>query len=198
MLPDAIEKFITQFSKLPSIGPRMARRLAFYFIALDKQTFANIEDAFSRLKNLDRCPRCFFIKHTKNELCPICTDAKRDKNIIMVVEKETDLLSMERVGTFHGTYCVLGELEGAGLKHSQKLRLRHLKHIIKEELRGTAQEIIIATSPTTQGDFLAAVIKKELGGMAQKITRLGRGIPTGGDIEFADEETLSNALKGRR
>lgn len=198
MLPDAIEKFITLFSKLPSIGPRMARRLAFYLIALDRQTFANIENAFGELKKLDRCPRCFFIKDIKSALCPICADAKRDKKTVAVVEKETDLISIEQVKKFRGMYLVLGESEGAGLGSSQKLRLQHLKRIAKEELGGALQEIIIAMSPTTRGDFLANIIKQELRDVAKRITRLGRGIPTGGDVEFADEETLGSAFEHRK
>lgn len=198
MLPEAIEKFIAMFSRLPSVGPRMARRLAFYLINLDKQTFKNITDALYGLKNLDRCPECFLIKDMKEKLCPICTDTRRDKDSVLIVEKETDVLSIERAGVFRGRYLVIGELEGSALGSGQKLRLKHFKHTVEKESGGKIKEIIIATSPSTRGDFLAETVKKELGPLAERITRLGRGVPTGGDIEFADEETLGSAFEGRR
>ncbi len=140
---------------------------------------------------------CFFIHSNKDNLCDICRDPQRQKSIFMVIEKETDLISIERTKKFKGRYLVLGELAKSGnLESAQKLRLNHLKNIIKKEA-GKSEEIIIATNPTTYGDLNAMVIAKELKDYAKKITRLGRGIPTGGEIEFADEETLGQALERR-
>ena len=198
MLPDPIQNFIEHFSKLPSIGPRMATRLAFYLANLDKQSLQNLDTALSDLKKLDRCPRCFFIKNEDQRLCRICENPKRDSSVIAIIEKETDLLSLEKAGVFNGVYLVLGESNGRGeLGTYQKLRLKQFKEVIAKSPGGKAKEIILAISPTTEGDFLAELLKRDLGNTAEKITRLGRGIPTGAEIEFADEETLSNALMGR-
>lgn len=197
MLPEPIKKFIEVFSKLPSIGPRMAARLAFFLSGLDKNNLKELEDAFAGLKKVSRCPNCFFIK-SGGHLCGICADPRRDKNVIAIVEKDTDLLSLERARAFQGNYLIIGELAEAGmLTPNEKLRLEHLKDRIKKELGGKAKEIVIALSPSTLGDFTAELIKKEFAEIAEKITRLGRGIPTGGEIEFADEETLRSALERR-
>jgi recombination protein RecR len=116
----------------------------------------------------------------------------------MIVEKETDLMSIERTRKFNGRYLIIGELTKGGiLDASQRLRISHLKSVIEKALSGQADEIIIATNPTTYGDLNAMVIKNELEGYAKKFTRLGRGIPTGGEIEFADEDTLEQALERR-
>lgn len=198
MLPKQIQNFIENFSKLPSIGPRMARRLAFYFMDLDEQTFESISSSMKELENINRCSRCFFIKSKDDELCRICSNPKRDKDVIAVVEKETDVISLEKAGEFEGVYLVMGPSSGTGsLQSSQKLRLKTLKKLIEKEMDEEAKEIIIATSPNTHGDFLANIVKREFKDLSKKITRLGRGLPTGGEIEFADKETLSKALERR-
>ncbi len=198
MIPEPIQKFIENFSRLPSLGPRLVTRLAFYLLNLDSSTFKNLETSFSGLKTLDRCKRCFFFKETKKPACDLCLDQRRNKNIIAIVEKETDLLSLEKTGKFRGQYLVLGELAERGLLSSgQKLRLQVLKNRIQEELGGAAEEIIVAVSPNALGDLTADLIRREFQPLAKKISRLGRGIPTGGEIEFADEDTLANALEYR-
>lgn len=199
MLPKNIQRFIEAFSKLPLVGPRMAYRLVFNLLKLDKQTLKNVESALLGLKDIDRCPKCFFIKNTEDELCKICSDPKRNGDQIAVVEKETDLISIEKSGAFKGLYAVIGESESRNkLGASQKLRLERLKKLAGDRPEGKFNEVIIAVNPTTEGDYLAGRISQEIRGVARKITRLGRGIPTGGEIEFADEETLSNALETRR
>lgn len=198
MLPKQIQKFIENFSQLPSIGPRMARRLAFYLIGIDEQKFKDLDDALTSLGDIDKCPRCFFMKNEEEENCKICSNPDRDKKTIAIVEKETDLLSLEKTSEFKGVYLILGESSGSGsLKEKQKLRLKHLKKIIKRDFDGKVNEIIVATNPNTHGDFIAQIIKKEFKQNANKITRLGRGLPTGGEIEFADSATLSKALERR-
>lgn len=209
MFPEPIKKFVDIFSKFPSIGPRQATRLAFYLISSGKNKLEETSKVIADLKTIKICFDCFFVHSNEDNLCNICRDKKRNKNIIMVVEKETDLTSIERAKTFTGRYLILGELTKTGvLEGMQKLRLNHLKTLIKklpmghsepqnEESHSIAEEIIIATNPTTYGDLNAMIIKKELDGFAGKFSRLGRGIPTGGEIEFADEETLEEALKRR-
>jgi len=214
MLPDPIKKFAEEFSKLPSIGPRQATRLAFYISSLGKNKIKEITDVISGLNNLETCPRCFRTHSPstssgqagKAKLCGICSDPTRSKSIIAIVEKETDLMSLEKTKKFNGWYLIIGELHKNGeLEPEQKLRLSALKSFIKKELNGhstssgqaKADEIILAVNPTIYGDLNASLLKKELAEYAGKITRLGRGIPTGGEIEFADEETLGQAIDKR-
>ncbi len=211
MLPEPIKNFIEIFSKLPSIGPRLATRLSFYLVNSGKNEIENLEKSISNLKKLKTCERCFFI-YTDN--CPICSDKNRVKDIIAIVEKETDLISLEKTGKFHGQYLVLGGLAKNGeLNPNQRLRIKSLAERIKKEFpstsgeqsrttgsgqNGKAKEIIIALSPTTFGDFTGSLIEQELKTSAQKISHLAKGVPTGGEIEFADEATLLSALEGRK
>lgn len=198
MLPTAFSNFIKYFSKLPSIGPRMAIRLAFYFIGLDKSSFMELENSFVGLNHLNRCGECFFIKNADEKICNTCSDPKRNKNLIAIVEKDIDILSLEKTKKFNGHYFILGALAEKGIFESQqKLRLEHLKNRIQKELNGKIGEIIVAVSPNSFGDVTFNLLSKELGHLTEKITRLGRGLPTGGEIEFADEETLGNALDNR-
>ena len=211
MLPEPIKNFVNQFSKLPSIGPRQATRLAFYITGLGKNNIKEIADAISDLNNLSACARCFrtFTQPMAGQaggLCSFCSDPTREKNLIAIVEKETDLISLEKTRKFNGWYLIIGELHKNGeLEPEQKLRLASLKSFIKKELGNPstgsgqvkAEEIILAVNPTVYGDLNAALLKKELEEYANKITRLGRGIPTGGEIEFADEETLGSAIDKR-
>lgn len=198
MFPEQIKKFIEIFSKLPSIGPRQATRLAFYLISGGKNNLEETSRAIADLKNIKICSNCFFIHSNRDNLCNICSDTNRKKDLIMIVEKETDLISVERTKKFNGRYMVMGEMAKGGILDSvQKLRLGQLKTFLQKEAGGSASEIIIATNPTTYGDLSAMIIKKELDGFSQKFSRLGRGIPTGGEIEFIDEETLEQALERR-
>jgi len=198
MLPKEIQQFIESFSKLPSVGPRLATRLAFHIIGKDKASAARIESALHGLGKLSRCERCFFLKEEGKNVCDICGDTKRDPSIIAIVEKETDLIAIEKTKIFKGQYFVLGELsEKTTLEAGQKLRLERLKKRINDELAGKAKEIIIALALNSFGDFTAMLITDMFKNSALKITRIGRGIPTGGEIEFADEETLVSALERR-
>ncbi len=202
MLPEPIKNFIEVFAALPSIGRRQATRLVFKLLGSGQAKIEEMEKSVRDLKYLKICSRCFFIHQNppsggKDDLCDICRDQTRHHNIIAIVEKEIDLISLERTKKFKGRYLVLGELLKTGnLDSQQKLRLNHLKDWIKKQI-SKAEEIIIAINPTTYGDINASVIAKELAPYSKKITRLGRGIPTGGEIEFADEETLEQALERR-
>lgn len=205
MIPEPIENFADVFSKLPSIGPRQATRLAFYIANLGKEKIKELSQTIAELSELTACARCFrtFTPHSARQtdsvkLCSICSDPMRTKNLIAIVEKETDILSLEKTKKFNGRYLLLGKLHRTGeLEPEQKLRLSSLKNFIKKELKNKAEEIILAVNPTVYGDLNASFLKKELEEYADKITRLGRGIPTGGEIEFADEDTLSSALERR-
>jgi recombination protein RecR len=193
-----MQRFIDAFSKLPALGPRAATRLAFHLVNLDRGTLRALGNALLGLETLDRCERCFFFREGRQKLCGICNNASREKKLIMIVEKETDLISIEKIGKFRGHYLVLGDLAERGfLETTQRLRLQHLRKRIEEEMDGKAKEMIVALTPTTFGDFTADLIKHDFREYAEKITTLGRGIPTGGEIEFADEDTLRNAFERR-
>jgi recombination protein RecR len=195
MLPEVIKKFIEIASKLPSIGPRQATRLAFHLITSGKNEIENLEKAVADLKKIKTCERCFFVY---NGDCPICSDKNRIKDVIVIVEKETDLISLEKTGKFNGQYLILGGLAKNGiLDPKQKLRLKSLAERIKKQ-GGRVKEIILALNLTTFGDFTSSLIEQELKPWAQKISRLAKGVPTGGEIEFADEETLGSAFEGRK
>lgn len=198
MIPDAIQKFIEVFQKLPPFGPRTATRLAFHLAGLDRSTLESLVTGLAGIKDLDRCPRCFFFKERRAPACAICTSAGRDPKRIAIVEKDTDLLSLERTQKWKGHYLVFGELPERGvLETAHKLRLAALAKRIESELGGKADEIVVALNPTTFGDFAAELITQEFKDKTAALSRLGRGIPTGGEIEFADEETLSQALERR-
>jgi recombination protein RecR len=199
MFSEEIKKFIEEFEKLPSIGPRQATRLAFYLIGSGQEKIDQLAQAVIGLKKIKICSRCFFVHSQKTNICPICSDPTRIKDVFMIVEKETDLISIERTKRYQGLYLVIGQLTKSGvLEPWQKMRLGVLKKIITDEIPSkTAKEIILALNPTTYGDLNASLLEKELKDFSQKISRLARGIPTGGEIEFADEETLSSSILKR-
>ncbi|MDO8516405.1 MAG: toprim domain-containing protein [bacterium] len=212
--PDSIRELVNALAELPSIGPRQATRLAFYLIGRGAQNTESLIRGLEALKKIKICERCFFptlgsgprppagvgvINDSVNKtLCEICSDKSRDPSVIMIVEKETDLISIENTGKFRGRYLVLGTIPKTGmLEEAQKLRLQNLKRFIEKELKGKAKEIILGFNPTNIGDFNATLIEQELKPLTEKLSRLGRGLPTGGEVEFADDETLGSAIKGR-
>jgi recombination protein RecR len=201
-LPPPIQNVVDELSELPSIGPRQAIRLAFHLISEGKQNIRGLAASIAELGGVKICERCFFIHQNDGALCDICKNPHRLHGVIMVVEKETDLISLENTGKFAGRYFIIGEIPKTGfLDDAQKLRLQSLKSFIKKEppagLGGKAEEIILAFNPTSLGDLQATLLMKELAPLAKKISRLGRGLPTGGEIEFADDETLGSALERR-
>lgn len=197
MFPQRIHDFIEKFSQIPSIGPRLATRLALYLASLDKKSFAEIRKAFDGLGELNQCPECFSLKPRELALCGICGAKDRDRTLLAVVEKETDIEAMERSGAYRGTYLTLGEASHSGiLSDIQRERLRMMKNKIAKKER-EIKEIIIALPHNSFGDSLAGTIEQGFNGSGPRITRLGRGIPTGGTVEFADEDTLKEALQKR-
>jgi recombination protein RecR len=227
-LPKPIQDIADQLSDLPSIGPRQAIRLAFYLVGKSQQDIRALALGIDNLRNVKICERCFFVhQNGQNKptpataggasgiaaganLCDICRNPNRNQRVIMVVEKETDLVSLENTKKFTGRYFIVGQIPKTGfLEEWQKTRLQSLKNFVQKELgggpaagdvaaaNGQADEIILAFNPTALGDLQASLLTKELGPFAKKISRLGRGLPTGGEIEFADDETLGNSLERR-
>ena len=199
MLPDPLKKFIDLFSSLPGIGPRQSVRLGYYLVNQGKAAIDELAKGVAGLGTLSNCTHCFRIaKAGARGLCPVCADPQRIQNLVAIVEKDTDVMSLEQAKKYRGTYLVLGDLAKDGfLSPQQKLRLNFLKSRVKQFPDGKLEEMIVALNPTSYGDIQAALIIEELKPFAKKITRLGRGLPTGGEIEFADEETLGGAIDNR-
>lgn len=198
MIPESLKKAIKLLSELPSIGPRQATRLVFYLINTGKNSISELSYALSDLKSIKICERCFFAHQNAGLLCQICADPKRNPKIIAVVEKPTSIISIEKTKRYNGHYFILGDLAKSGvLEAAQRLRIKSLGERLKKDFPDGEAELVIALSPTTFGDFTAQLITQELRPLVKKISRLGRGLPTGGEIEFADEETLINALERR-
>lgn len=209
-LPPSLKRLVKELSDLPALGPRQATRLALYLVTREPRKAALIAQALGDTSKIKTCERCFFIfdpysaesdpaTRGKGEgLCDICRNPNRDKGIIMVLEKETDLISIENTNRFKGRYLILGELPKTGLLGAiQKERLAKLRADVSGLPDGKAVEIILGFNPTSLGDFHASLIGKELAPLTLKLSRLGRGLPSGGEIEFADDETLGSALQSR-
>ena len=192
MFPKSFQKLIDHFSALPSIGPKLAERLVLY---LWKQNKEKLEDFGERLKSLKNnikfCKNCFNI--AESDLCVICSDKKRDQSVICVVEDPLDIIAIEKTRKMRGLYHVLGGNITA--QNNTGLKISELKNRLKG---GETKEIIIATNPTTEGEATALYLARFIKPLNIKITRLARGLPTGGDIEYADEATLTGAIEGRK
>lgn len=189
--PRPFKKLIENFSSLPSVGPKMAERLVLYLFKQDKAKLQEFSENLLAIQDLKICQKCFNI--SEGDLCEICKDAHRDQKTICVVEEPLDIISFERTGAYRGLYHVLGGVLSGG--SSENLKIRELVNRLKKE---KIEELILATNPTTEGDATALYLKKEIGNLEIKITRLARGLSTGSDIEYADEITLSSALNNRR
>lgn len=200
-------KLIEYFEKLPGIGPRQAGRFVFFLLKQETEFLKNFGLMISNLKtSLVPCASCqrFYENDNKNSDCPICRDPNRDKNILLVVEKDIDLESLEKAGFYNGQYFVLGGIIPLLIKElPQEIKMKQLYDKVKKEVESNSlKEIILAFSATTEGDNTARYTEKILEPLAQKnsikITRLGRGLSTGTELEYSDKETIVNALKTRR
>ncbi len=195
MYPKSFKKLIDYFASLPSIGPKMAERLVLYLFKQDKDFLENFGTTLKELKiNLRYCQRCFNI--SEENLCEICQDSSRQLKRICVVEDPLDVIAIERTKKYQGIYHVLGGTIGLVRKSEQgKIKLSELEERITNE---KIKEVILATNPTTEGDATALYILRTIRPLGVKVTRLARGLSTGGDIEYADEITLSSALTNRK
>lgn len=200
MLPETLKKFIELFSKIPGIGPRQAHRLGFWFLKRERSVIYSYALVLKELaEKIAICPKCFFVfERTPNSppLCSLCRDPQRDKTVLLVVEKETDLISIEKTKKYSGQYFILGGLLSPLKKNGQEVRIKELLERIKKEPE--LKEVILGLSHTTEGDLTALELNQLLSPLKLKITRLGLGLPRGAEVEFADEDTLSNALSTRR
>ncbi|MDD3614485.1 MAG: recombination mediator RecR [Candidatus Pacebacteria bacterium] len=199
MYPDSIKNLAETIARLPSIGKRQALRLIFYLIRNQDVRRQLIQQLNELEKKIKICERCFLPFEGPGQLCHICSNPSRIQNIIAIVEKEIDVFSIEQTNSFKGTYHILSHLiDPSDINSYNTLRLDQLEKRVRRLPQQIADEIIIAISPTTEGDLTAMYLERKLKNLAKKISRIGRGIPTGGEIEFADAETLKNALSNRR
>ncbi len=197
ILPMPIQKMIDAFSRLPGIGPKTASRLTFYLLNAPEEVAGDLADALRDLKaNTVDCPICFNVTSAGRTMCEICARPERDPAVVCVVEEPLDVLAMERTGGFQGRYHVLrgalSPIEGVG---PEDLTIRQLLGRMKE---GGIRELILATNPSMEGDATAMYIQQQIKEPGVKVTRLARGLPIGGDLEYADQTTLLRALMGRQ
>ena len=191
--PVAIEKLIEEFAKLPSIGKKSAQRLTLHILNLPKDEVEEFANALVKARGtIKYCSVCG--NFTDTDPCAICSNPNREKDIICVVEQPKDIMTMEKVKEFNGLYHVLhGTISPMQGRGPQDIRIRELV----ARMSGDVKEVIVATNPTIEGEATAMYISKILKPLDVKVTRIAAGIPVGGDLEYADEVTLSKALEGR-
>ena len=197
ILPAPIQDLIGALERLPGIGPKSASRLAFFILRSPQEMVDQLVSALEKIKSATgTCALCYNITLAGQELCDVCADPTRKDGTICVVEDAMDVLALERTGGFMGRYHVLqgvlSPIEGVGpddlTVHSLMSRIRS----------GEAREIILATNPSMEGDATALYLQQQMHALEVRVTRLARGLPAGGDLEYADTHTLLRALSGRQ
>jgi recombination protein RecR len=197
LLPAPIQDLIDAFSRLPGVGPKTASRLTFYLLRAPENLSVDLADALNVLKSgTGLCQRCFNITEAERLECEICTSQERDQSVLCVVEEPLDVLALERTDGFHGRYHVLqGALSPIEGISPEDLKIRELLGRLQtEEIR----EVILATNPSMEGDATAMYLRGQLMPFNIRVTRLARGLPMGGDLEYADQNTILRALAGRQ
>jgi recombination protein RecR len=197
ILPTPIQNLIDAFSRLPGIGPKTASRLTFFLLNAPNEVPEGLAEALHELKaNTVDCPTCFNVTSAGRTECEICASPERDPGLVCVVEEPLDVLAMERTGGYTGRYHVLrGVLSPIEGVTPEDLTMRQLFDRVKA---GGIQELILATNPSMEGDATAMYIQQQVNLPGVKVTRLARGLPIGGDLEYADQTTLLRALMGRQ
>jgi len=197
ILPEPIRKLINAFERLPGIGPKSASRLAFYLLRAPEDVSQDLSEALNGLKDkIAFCEECFNITEAGRTRCEVCENPKRDSSQICVVEEALDVLALEKTGAFNGKYHVLhgvlSPIEGVGPDDIK------IKPLIERVARGGVKEVVLATNPSMEGDATALYLQQQLRPYRIQVTRLARGLPVGGDLEYADQNTLLRALSERQ
>lgn len=193
--PEPIGRLIETFQKLPGIGPKTAQRLALFVLKLPREEVAAMARSMVEAREKTRyCSVCGNFSDGEN--CAVCRDMRRDTAVICVVQDPRDVLAMERMREFRGVYHVLGgaisPIDGVG---PDQLRIRQLLERVRD---GQVSELILATNPNVEGEATALYLARLIKELGVRVTRIAHGLPVGGDLEYADEVTLSRALEGRR
>lgn len=196
-LPAPIQNLVLALERLPGIGPKTASRLAFFLLRAPEDISKGLADALVGLKSATSlCSNCYNITLAGQELCEICANPRREEATICVVEEPLDVLMVERTDGFQGRYHVLhGVLSPIDGVVPDDLKIRPL---IERVRRGGVREVILATNPSMEGDATALYLRQQLSPLGVRVTRLARGLPVGGDLEYADQNTLLRALAGRQ
>jgi recombination protein RecR len=197
LLPAPIQDLINALARLPGIGPKTASRLTFFLLNAPEDLSQDLADALQALKtNTAYCQICYNITTAGRAECEICANPDRDPAVICVVEEPLDVLAIERTDGFQGRYHVLqgalSPIEGIG---PDDLRIHELIGRVRQ---GNVREVILATNPSMEGDATAMYLQQQLRALPVRVTRLARGLPVGGDLEYADQHTLLRALAGRQ
>jgi recombination protein RecR len=190
-----LARLVGELEKLPGIGPKSAQRLAFYMLRIPRDEARQLADAILDVKErIGVCSVCF--NYTDQETCDICRSDRRDRSLLCVVAEPRDLLAMERTNEFTGRYHVLGgvisPMEGIG---PEMLRIRELIERIQAD---GVREVVLATNPTVEGDTTAMYLARLIKPFGARVTKIAFGLPVGGDLDYADQATLVQALEGRR
>ena len=190
-----VARLIEQFHKLPGIGPKSAQRLAYWLVRMPADEAASLAEAIATVKeNTTFCSRCQNI--TEHDPCSVCGDPARDQSCICIVQEPLDVLAMERAGVYRGLYHVLhGVIDPMSNVAPDDLRIRELLARLTD---GTVTELVLATNPNVEGEATAMYIQRLASPLVARVSRLARGLPVGGDIEYADDLTLARAFEGRQ
>ena len=193
--PDPVIRLVEALSRLPGVGPKTASRLTFYLLRSGEELATELAEALGELhRRLIYCEVCFNI--TETSPCPICRDDQRDRETICVVEEPLDVLAIEKTRAYQGAYHVLhgaiSPVDGIG---PDELRI---KELVERMRQNPTREVILATNPSLEGEATAMYLERQIAPLGARITRLARGLPVGGDLEYADTITLTRALEGRR
>lgn len=195
-LPEPVQKLVDAFSRLPGIGPKTASRLTFYLLRAPEELAASLSEALKGIKlETGLCEICFNITRKDDRICEICASDQRDRHTICVVEEPMDVLAIEKTAGYNGLYHVLhgviSPIEGIG---PEDLKIKELYERLE---KNGFDEVILATNPSMEGDATAMYLHEHLSQYNIRITRLALGLPVGGDLEYADQNTLLRALAGR-
>jgi recombination protein RecR len=197
ILPEPIQRLVDAFSRLPGIGPKTASRLTFYLLRAQDNLNQELSEALGELKeSTSFCPLCFNIMAAGREVCEVCANPERSNGLLCVVEEPLDVLALERTeaypGRYHVLHGVLSPIEGIG---PEDIKVAELLERLRNE---QVSEVVLATNPSLEGDATAMYLQRQITPLGVRVTRLARGLPVGGDLEYADPNTLLRALAGRQ
>lgn len=191
----ALQRLLDELGRLPGIGPKSAQRIAYYLLEADAEEARRLATAILEVKEqVHFCPICF--SYATRDTCDVCSDASRDRTTICVVSEPRDVSAIERTGSYHGLYHVLGGVISPMDKIGPEQL--HVKELLSRLASGEVQEVILATNPDVEGETTATYLSRIIRPLGVRVSRLASGLPVGGDLEYADEVTLGRAIEARR